>query len=69
MTEGICIAQGNEDFVRRAKDEGKAVGIDDLEIEFGEFDPNITWLDGVMDIIDEICIGEDCAEPASEPTR
>ncbi|WP_170367961.1 alpha/beta fold hydrolase [Ruegeria arenilitoris] len=38
-------------------------------IEFGEFDPNITWLDGVMDIIDEICIGEDCAEPASEPTR
>ncbi len=38
-------------------------------IEFGQFDPQITWLDGVMDIIDEICIGQDCAEPASEPTR
>lgn len=38
-------------------------------IEFGRFDPNITWLDGVMDIIDEICIGQDCGEPASEPTR
>ncbi|MES0863022.1 alpha/beta fold hydrolase [Ruegeria sp. SCPT10] len=38
-------------------------------IEFGEFDPQITWLDGVTDIIDEICIGQDCSEPESEPTR
>ena len=38
-------------------------------IEFGQFDPQITWLDGVMDIIDEICIGQDCSEPASEPTQ
>ncbi|WP_170423097.1 alpha/beta fold hydrolase [Ruegeria arenilitoris] len=35
-------------------------------IEFGQFDPQITWLDGVMDVIDEICIGQDCSEPASE---
>ena len=35
-------------------------------IEFGQFDPQITWLDGVMDIIDEICIGQDCSEPESE---
>lgn len=38
-------------------------------IEFGKFDPAISWLDGVMEIIDEICIGQDCAGPASEPTR
>ncbi|SLN22580.1 alpha/beta fold hydrolase [Ruegeria meonggei] len=38
-------------------------------IEFGQFDPQITWLDGVSDIIDEICIGLDCSEPASEPTQ
>ncbi len=38
-------------------------------IEFGRFDPEITWLDGVMDVIDEICIGRDCTEPESEPTR
>ena len=38
-------------------------------IEFGQFDPQITWLDGVMEIIDEICIGQDCSEPDSEPTR
>lgn len=38
-------------------------------IEYGQFDPQITWLDGVMDIIDEICIGQDCSEPESEPTR
>ncbi len=38
-------------------------------IEFGAFDPQITWIDGVMDVIDEICIGQDCSEPASEPTR
>lgn len=38
-------------------------------IEFGIFDPQITWLDGVMDIIDEICIGGGCAEPESEPTN
>ncbi|WP_170607271.1 alpha/beta fold hydrolase [Ruegeria arenilitoris] len=38
-------------------------------IEFGEFDPQITWLDGVLDVIDEICIGQDCAEPASDSTR
>ncbi|WP_420584704.1 esterase/lipase family protein [Ruegeria sp.] len=38
-------------------------------IEFGQFDPQITWLDGVLDIIDEICIGQDCSEPASEPTQ
>ncbi|WP_299077297.1 alpha/beta hydrolase [uncultured Ruegeria sp.] len=38
-------------------------------IEFGQFDPQITWLDGVMDVIDEICIGEDCSEPDSEPTQ
>ncbi|WP_170558999.1 alpha/beta fold hydrolase [Ruegeria atlantica] len=35
-------------------------------IEFGQFDPQITWLDGVMEIIDEICIGQDCSEPDSE---
>jgi len=35
-------------------------------IEFGQFDPKITWLDSVMDIIDEICIGQDCSEPESE---
>ncbi len=38
-------------------------------IEFGQFDPQITWLDGVTEIIDEICIGQDCSEPDSEPTR
>ena len=38
-------------------------------IEFGRFDPQITWLDGVQDIIDEICIGQDCSEPASEPSE
>ncbi|SHF11175.1 alpha/beta hydrolase fold [Ruegeria intermedia] len=38
-------------------------------IEYGYFDRSITWLDGVMDIIDEICIGQDCSEPNSEPTR
>ncbi len=38
-------------------------------IEFGAFDPQITWLDGVMSAIDEICIGQDCSEPDSEPTR
>ncbi|WP_171118780.1 alpha/beta fold hydrolase [Ruegeria sp. HKCCA5463] len=38
-------------------------------IEFGQFDRQITWLDGVMEIIDEICIGQDCSEPDSEPTR
>ncbi len=38
-------------------------------IEFGRFDPEITWLDGVMDIIDEICIGQKCSAPDSEPTQ
>lgn len=38
-------------------------------IEFGQFDPEITWLDGVEDIIDQICIGQDCSEPDSETTR
>jgi pimeloyl-ACP methyl ester carboxylesterase len=38
-------------------------------IEFGQFDPHITWLDGVMDVIDEICIGQDCSEPDSERTE
>ncbi|MDA7965778.1 alpha/beta fold hydrolase [Ruegeria sp.] len=38
-------------------------------IEFGRFDPQITWLGGVQTIIDEICIGQDCSEPDSEPTR
>ncbi len=38
-------------------------------IEFGQFDPQITWLDGVMDIIDQICLGEDCSEPESERTQ
>lgn len=38
-------------------------------IEFGQFDPQITWLDGVMDAIDEICIGQDCSEPDSERTK
>jgi pimeloyl-ACP methyl ester carboxylesterase len=38
-------------------------------IEYGQFDPQITWLDGVLDVIDEICIGQDCSEPASEPTQ
>ncbi|MEM1005649.1 MAG: alpha/beta fold hydrolase [Pseudomonadota bacterium] len=38
-------------------------------IEFGQFDPQITWLDGVLDVIDEICIGEDCSEPQSERTQ
>ena len=35
-------------------------------IEFGQFDPKITWLDGVTDIIDQICIGQDCSESVSE---
>ncbi|WP_425085132.1 esterase/lipase family protein [Ruegeria profundi] len=38
-------------------------------IEFGKFDPQITWLDGVMDVIEEICIGQDCSEPDSERTE
>ncbi|SMO64301.1 alpha/beta fold hydrolase [Ruegeria faecimaris] len=38
-------------------------------IEFGQFDPQITWLDGVMEAIDEICIGQDCSEPDSESTQ
>ncbi len=38
-------------------------------IEFGDFDQSITWLDGVADIIDELCIGQDCTEPPSEPTQ
>lgn len=38
-------------------------------IENGHFDPQITWLDGVTEIIDEICIGRDCTEPDSEPTQ
>ncbi|EEE37570.1 acetyltransferase or hydrolase [Rhodobacteraceae bacterium KLH11] len=38
-------------------------------IEYGQFDPQITWLDGILDVIDEICIGQDCSEPESEPTR
>jgi len=39
MTEGICVASGNEDFVRRAKNDelkGNTTSIDDLEIEFGD---------------------------------
>lgn len=35
-------------------------------IEFGQFDPQITWLDSVQAIIDEICLGQDCSEPRSE---
>lgn len=37
LTEGICIAQGNESFVQRAKDE-KSVGMraEDMVIEFGD---------------------------------
>ncbi|WP_209598041.1 alpha/beta fold hydrolase [Ruegeria sp. HKCCSP351] len=38
-------------------------------IEFGRFDPQITWLDGVMDVIDEICIGQNCSEPGAEPSE
>ncbi|WP_170769026.1 alpha/beta fold hydrolase [Ruegeria lacuscaerulensis] len=38
-------------------------------IEFGQFDPQITWLDGVQAIIDEICLGWDCSEPESEPSE
>lgn len=38
-------------------------------IEFGRFDPEISWLDAVLDTIDEICIGQDCSEPQSEPTQ
>lgn len=37
MTEGICIASGNEDFVRHAKDDSRmGSSIDDLVIEFGD---------------------------------
>ena len=38
-------------------------------IEFGRFDPEITWLDGVEDIIEQICIGAECSEPESERSR
>ncbi|TMV09877.1 alpha/beta fold hydrolase [Ruegeria sediminis] len=38
-------------------------------IEFGHFDPEISWLDAVMAAIDEICIGRDCSEPESEATQ
>lgn len=36
MTEGICIAQGKEDFVRIAKQESQSLRIEDLVIEFGD---------------------------------
>lgn len=38
-------------------------------IEFGRFDPDITWLDWVTHVIDEICLGQDCSEPESEPSQ
>jgi pimeloyl-ACP methyl ester carboxylesterase len=38
-------------------------------IEYGHFDPQITWLDGVLEMIDEICIGQECSEPNSEPSQ
>jgi len=38
-------------------------------IEYGRFDPDITWLDSVTKIIDEICLGQNCDEPVSEPSR
>ncbi|KUJ73383.1 acetyltransferase [Ruegeria marisrubri] len=38
-------------------------------IEQGHFDPDITWLDAVMETIDEICIGADCAQPAAEASH
>lgn len=36
MTEGICIASGKEDFVRRTKNEARSLTMDDLEVEFGD---------------------------------
>lgn len=36
MTEGICIASGKEDFVRRTKTEARSLTMDDLEVEFGD---------------------------------
>ena len=36
MTEGICIASGKDDFVRRSKRETQALVMDDLVVEFGD---------------------------------
>jgi hypothetical protein len=36
MTEGICIAAGKDDFVRRAKTEARSLQMDDLVVEFGD---------------------------------
>jgi len=36
MTEGICIASGKDDFVRRGKTETQARVMDDLVVEFGD---------------------------------
>ena len=36
MTEGICIAAGKDDFVRRAKNEARSLQMSDLVVEFGD---------------------------------
>ncbi len=38
-------------------------------IEFGRFDPDISWLDSVFGAIERICEGTDCNEPVSETSR
>lgn len=38
-------------------------------IEFGHFNPAISWMDSVLGTIDRLCAGGDCAEPASDPTQ
>lgn len=36
MTEGICVAAGKEDFVRRARHESSTLSMHDLVVEFGD---------------------------------
>jgi len=39
-------------------------------IQFGRFDPEISWLDAVFGIIDTACEGQECGwDPAGEPSR
>ncbi|MEY8837684.1 esterase/lipase family protein [Cribrihabitans sp. XS_ASV171] len=38
-------------------------------IEYGRFNPDISWLDSVFGAIDRICEGTDCNEPVSETSR
>lgn len=38
-------------------------------LEFGRFNPEISWIDSVFGTIDELCTGKDCEEPVSESTE